>query len=387
MSIVDQRADRPRAAHLSTRTASHLRRTSASSALVAFLFLLAGCIGGPPAAPAPSWQSMPLSWDKLEKVEQWLRGEGLRADANQRLEAELVLAEGRLAFAEEDRANNPGAPVEYRLDAAIEGFRHVLASNDASATYRNRANYGLERAQGLRDGRAKVQEAANVGGLAIVPRENWNPTRERTNDMDAASGRWNTLTVHHTAMPGAPGPGESEARSAEHIRLVQRAHMNSPNNWADIGYHFLIDPEGRIFEGRKLRWVGAHSGRNDATGQNFNLDNIGISMIGNFESRLPTPKALGSLQRLLDSFRSTYGIASSRVRGHREWKATECPGDALMGWVERYRGFAQQSPATPSRSSSRSNSGAKGKISSLFGHPTTERGWSGDTSAGSTTAR
>jgi hypothetical protein len=346
------------------------------SALTCALFT-SGCVGGPPApAGEPTWVSMPPSWERLDEIERWLQREGASADPVERLEAELQLAEGRLDYAQLDRQKNPRASVGQRLAMASEGFRRVLASSAANSSQKSRARGGLERVDRFADESVAVvvNEPKTIKGLPVISRSSWRPAPEDTSDMDRASGRWNTLTVHHTAMLGVPepGPGATEAESAEHLRLLQRAHMNS-NKWADIGYQFLIDPEGRIFEGRRMTWVGAHSGRDDSTGQNFNIDNIGISLMGNFESRSPTAKALAALERTLDHFRREYGIPMQRVRAHREWKSTECPGDRLMDWVENYRGFAQLAPASSnksSRSSSRPKSGAKGKVASLYGAPT-----------------
>lgn len=338
-----------------------------------------GCIGGPPEpAPEPDWVDMRPSWERLDAIERWLTTSGASADPVLRLEAELQLAEGRLDFAQADVAKNPRASVAQRVSAAEEGFQRVLSSSAANSSQRNRARSGLDRA-----GRFEVAAAAVAAprpealrGLPVIPRSSWRPAPEKTSDMEAASGRWNTLTVHHTAMEGLPepGPGATEAESAEHLRLLQRAHMNG-KGWADVGYEFLIDPEGRIFEGRRLTWVGAHSGRNKSTGQNYNIDNIGISMMGNFSSRPPTQKALAALQRTLDHFRSVYNIPLSRVNTHREWNPTECPGDRLMDWVVDYRGFGERpavSGTKPSRSSSRPKSGTKGKIASLYGFPTSD---------------
>jgi hypothetical protein len=337
-----------------------------------------GCIGGPPEpAPEPEWVEMRPSWERLDAIERWLTSSGASADPVLRLEAELQLAEGRLDFAQADVAKNPRAAVGHRVAAAEEGFQRVLSSSAANSAQRNRARSGLDRANRVEVDAAAVSapKPEVLRGLSVIPRSAWRPAPENTADMDAASGRWNTLTVHHTAMESVrePGAGASEAESAEHLRLLQRAHMNK--GWADVGYEFVIDPEGRIFEGRRLAWVGAHSGRNKSTGQNYNIDNIGISLMGTFTSRAPTPKALAALQRTLDHFRSVYGIPLSRVNGHREWSSTECPGDRLMDWVENYRGFATRpaAPATrPSRSSSKPSSGTKGRIASLYGFPTSD---------------
>jgi hypothetical protein len=348
------------------------------SALIGAL-ISSGCVGGPPAPTGePAWVAMPPSWERLDEIERWLQRDGASADPVQRLEAELQLAEGRLDYAQLDRSKNPRASVGQRLAMASEGFRRVQSSSAANSSQKNRARSGLDRVERFADEpvAVAVSDPKTFKGLPIIARSAWRPAPEDTSDMDRASGRWNTLTVHHTAMDGVPepGPGATEAESAEHLRLLQRAHMNS-NKWADIGYQFLVDPEGRIFEGRRMTWVGAHSGRHASTGQNFNVDNIGISLMGNFDARPPTAKALAALERTLDHFRREYGIPMARVRGHREWNATQCPGDRLMAWVEDYRGFATAPPASstkPSRSSSRPKSGAKGKVASLYGFPTSD---------------
>jgi N-acetyl-anhydromuramyl-L-alanine amidase AmpD len=101
--------------------------------------------------------------------------------------------------------------------------------------------------------------------------------------------------------------------------------------YGDIGYHFVIDPYGRVLEGRELAYKGAH-----AYGDN-NIGNIGICLIGNFDKEKPTKAALESLQRVIEHLRKTYSIAKSRVYGHRELKPTECPGDNLMKWLQNYR--------------------------------------------------
>lgn len=361
---------------------SHTRPCRALGACFAILSVFvsglftSGCVGGPPApAGEPTWVAMSPSWERLDEIERWLQRDGASADPVQRLEAELQLAEGRLDFAQLDRSKNPRASIGQRLTMASEGFQRVLSSSAANSSQRSRARSGLDRVERFADEPVAVvvSDPKSFKGLPIIARSSWRPTPEDTADMDRASGRWNTLTVHHTAMAGVtePGPGATESQSAEHLRLLQRAHMNT-NGWADIGYQFLIDPEGRIFEGRRMTWVGAHSGRNQSTGQNYNIDNIGISLVGNFTARPPTTKALAALERTLDHFRREYGIPMARVRGHREWNATECPGDRLMAWVADYRGYASAPvPASKSsRSSSKPKSGAKGKVASLYGFPT-----------------
>jgi hypothetical protein len=361
------------------------RRASTFLTQVLGLFLvgtLTACIGGPPAPLGqPDWVNMEPSWSRLDAIERWLDTAGVRADPTQRLEAELLLAEGRLDFALEDRARNPNAHVAARVDSALDGFRRVQRSSAANDSQRRRADAGLLRAERLDSVATARPLPANVPSGAI-PRSVWRAERADESDMARASGAWRRLTVHHTNMEGvpAPPPGAGEAANAAYLRRVQRAHMTT-NNWADIGYEFLIDMDGRLWEGRSLTWIGAHAGRSGTV--NNNVDNIGISLFGNFENVAPSQAALDTLAATLDSFRSRYGIGRGSVYGHREFKNTACPGDVLMNWVNRYRGTAA---ASPSRSSSSPKSGTKSRVASLYGFPTDDDAV-GESSAASATAR
>jgi N-acetyl-anhydromuramyl-L-alanine amidase AmpD len=116
--------------------------------------------------------------------------------------------------------------------------------------------------------------------------------------------------------------------SAGAVRDIQHAHMNV-QSYGDIGYHFLIDPYGRVFEGRQLSWQGAHAG-----GQN-NVENIGVCVIGNFERERPTRAALASLDRLVDELSQTYAIDERNVVPHSHWKNTACPGRNLESWLSQ----------------------------------------------------
>ena len=103
-------------------------------------------------------------------------------------------------------------------------------------------------------------------------------------------------------------------------------------HYGDIGYHFVIDPYGRVLEGRDLTFQGAH-----ARGDN-NVKNVGICLIGNFDQTKPSEAALTALRRLVDDVRSKYRIPRTLVYGHRDLRGTRCPGENLARWVTSYRG-------------------------------------------------
>lgn len=125
------------------------------------------------------------------------------------------------------------------------------------------------------------------------------------------------VTIHHTAT------SNDYIDSWEVVRAIQRYHMRE-RGWCDIGYHFLIDREGRIFEGRPMEAVGAHV-------RGHNVGNIGISLIGNFEERSPTDAELGSLIKLVSWIVKRYDVPLSNIRGHKDYSDTLCPGRHLYG--------------------------------------------------------
>jgi tetratricopeptide (TPR) repeat protein len=136
------------------------------------------------------------------------------------------------------------------------------------------------------------------------------------------------VTVHHTAMltvaswPRAVG---------SEIREIQANHQEK--GWADIGYHFLVDSGGGVWEGRPLRWQGAHEGAG------LNRGAIGVCCLGNFDDQsVPAAQRL-ALTQLLDVLSRQFNLSSGSIVTHREVRPdpTNCPGRALQDVVESYR--------------------------------------------------
>ena len=122
----------------------------------------------------------------------------------------------------------------------------------------------------------------------------------------------NTIVVHHSAISDA-GPAE-----------IQDLHMDR-RGFADVAYHFLIDSDGVIYEGREIDIRGAHV-------QGFNTGSVGVVLLGNFNDEEPTEAQLDSLRALVDYLRYTYEIRY--LAGHKDYPdqspdGTECPGANL----------------------------------------------------------
>ena len=322
--------------------------SSLRASLIVLLFC--ACATPPPlardAAPEydptpeyPHWSGRPATWSKLSAIEDWLAGEGPRIHPEFVAEAELELAEGRLALAEKESSGLPQPVLVGRLKAAEAGFRSLLAKPGVKPAIQVRAEQGLTQIERLRAEAQPPREKVAVkpslpaapgapGGLAIQPRSTWNAAGPVTRRLTSASG-WSRITIHHSAKYSKEIGAPSSFNVADAIHRIQTVHMRD-EGYGDIGYHFLIDPAGRIWQGRSLEWQGAHAG-----GDN-NIGNIGICLFGNFNAERPDPRALAALEKLVDALCERHHIARSRVFGHRQLRSTECPGDSLMAWVSRY---------------------------------------------------
>ncbi|MBU0680016.1 MAG: peptidoglycan recognition protein family protein [Proteobacteria bacterium] len=128
------------------------------------------------------------------------------------------------------------------------------------------------------------------------------------------------ITIHHTATPN-----DDKSSVEERIRGIQNYHITT-KKWKDIGYHFLISSDGRVWQGREnMERTGSHVG-------GHNKDNIGIAFIGDYQ-KVAVPQAmLDAAAKLIRWLCDKYGITIDRtnIKGHREWAATTCPGDYIM---------------------------------------------------------
>ena len=151
---------------------------------------------------------------------------------------------------------------------------------------------------------------------AVLRRRTWEPL-----------GTPRVITIHHA--------GEvPSGRPAEMIRRIYNGHT-TPNgrlDAADVGYHFFVDRDGHIWEGRDLTRMGTHVGSTQ-NGLN-NRGNIGICGLGTFDRERP-PKAMVDAVVELTRLLSEYYGRPLGTRGHSEWEGinnftprggTACPG-------------------------------------------------------------
>lgn len=299
-----------------------------SSALVT-----GGCVSSDPGdfgssepvvSSAPEWRFQPHSWERLQAIEDWLLGSGPDLYPGLAMEAELLLAEGRLRFARSEMSITSEAVVANRLSSAERGFRRVLECALSDPALHRRARAGLDDVRDLR------QDPGGPALTGLIPRSGWGARTPDQSNLTANRARYSRITVHHTAMSTSNLGRGSAAEAAQAVQGIQRQHM-SGRGYGDIGYHFVIDPSGRTYAARSLAWQGAH-----ARGSN-NVGNIGICLLGNFEAERPTSRALDALNSLIEELRGRYHVSRTQIYGHRDFTATACPGRHLMTWVQRYK--------------------------------------------------
>ena len=165
------------------------------------------------------------------------------------------------------------------------------------------------------------------------------------------------LVVHHTVTPNDdPDPAST-------VRAIYAYHTRT-NGWNDIGYNFLVDAQGRIYEGRHARSYRPgevptgedESGRGviGAHARGVNAGSVGVALLGDFSGGAePAPAALDSLVRLLawkagrhgidpegaDAYTAPDGSSHSfpNLAGHRDVGQTACPGGRLYDRLPEVR--------------------------------------------------
>jgi hypothetical protein len=132
------------------------------------------------------------------------------------------------------------------------------------------------------------------------------------------------------------------------IRSIYAYHTQS-RGWSDIGYNFLVDRFGRIWEGRyggvDRAVVGAHT-------LNYNSYSFAMSAIGNFELVQPSPKLIQAYAALMAWKLSLHGVSAAStiqrigsknfqaINGHRDAASTACPGKYLYAQIPEIRRLA-----------------------------------------------
>jgi len=166
---------------------------------------------------------------------------------------------------------------------------------------------------------------------AIVSREEWGSKAHPIGDDRRQVPAW--ITVHH-----AGEVWKAEDDPVMFVRRMQEWGQNRPKlekpprdtYWPDLPYHFLIAPDGRIFEGRPIEYEPESNTKYPLNG------NIGVEMMGDFNVQRPTPAQLDSCVKIIAWLSTQYNIDMEHIRTHRDAAPgqTDCPGKDFYRYLE-----------------------------------------------------
>jgi len=159
----------------------------------------------------------------------------------------------------------------------------------------------------------------------VIPRGSWTSglTKEWLTDPMTRIRR---ITIHHDAI--SPRPSGRYADSVRRLKAIRSGHL--AHRWADIGYHYAVDPSGRVWQARPLMYQGAHV-------KDKNPGNIGVVVFGNHQRERPTEAAIRSVNRLVAHEMARFHIPMDGVLTHRELAPTACPGRFLQARMDQIR--------------------------------------------------
>ena len=180
---------------------------------------------------------------------------------------------------------------------------------------------------------------------AISSRSSWGARGPRS--APAIAPKLRMAFVHHTVSSNDYTAGDVPAM----LRGIQAYHMDV-NGWDDIGYNFLVDRFGTVWEGRSggmtRNVVGAHA-------EGFNTSSVGVAVLGDFTTVAPTPASISAAGRLLGWRLELAGVdpegrasmpsgggtrTFAAISGHRDADATQCPGAQLYAALGSIRARA-----------------------------------------------
>ncbi|MFL5929011.1 MAG: N-acetylmuramoyl-L-alanine amidase [Gaiellaceae bacterium] len=192
---------------------------------------------------------------------------------------------------------------------------------------------------------AAARHASSAGTPTIVPRSGWGANEEIVRARPIIAPAVRLAVVHHTAGTNS----YTRAQAAAIVRGIEVYHVEG-NGWNDIGYNFLVDRYGTVYEGRaggiERNVIGAHA-------EGFNSGTSGVALMGNYSHATPAKAQQDALVALLAwrldvahvdplstvvytsggnaKFRSGKVVTLRAISGHRDTGPSECPGTVAYG--------------------------------------------------------
>jgi hypothetical protein len=267
---------------------------------------------------------------------------------------------------DEDAATGPGprAGSQLLFGSSITAAQYRVAPNDArnirlvAIDGRDRRPLARRLGQGIAAAvRRMTPSAVAQGEPAVISRADWGADESLRMSADG-SPTWplqyapvTHFIVHHTVTSdGTP----DRATADQIVRSIYLDHAVA-RQWGDIGYNYLIDAAGNVFEGRYGGdgVVAGHAYRDAACSfkgpeASFNVGTVGVALLGNFQTGVPSVPATDALTRLIGWKARDFGVDPTAVSqlvdavypaviGHRDVDCTLCPGDNLYAEMAAQR--------------------------------------------------
>ncbi len=237
----------------------------------------------------------------------------------------------------------------YQVETTAEGIAK------GAATY-----FALPSYQKTRTDRVHMAVNESADDLVIRSRSDWlDPSLElsgakRDELWPAGYDGVKKIVIHHTASTLRDMNSDGLIDTNDYrlaVRAIYNYHAKS-RGWGDVGYHFIIDPDGTIWEGRfgGDGVVGGHTHRETSckkfgqSGIGFNKGSIGISLLGTYQDGDITPQAKEALTSLIarkgwefdfEPAASSFFIDKEypNIVAHRDLDCTTCPGQKLYAYL------------------------------------------------------
>jgi hypothetical protein len=173
----------------------------------------------------------------------------------------------------------------------------------------------------LAAGTAQAQPPLAEVERSIIPVAQWGGTPADPALVRKQEIRY--LTLHHEGESYPPGKDP-----IQYLRNLQ-TWSRTTKHWADIPYHYIIDLDGKMYEGRDIHYAGDTNTEYDPMGHAL------IEVVGNFEEVEPNQKQLDAVVDLMAMLAAKYHVPVERIASHRDYSAqTVCPGKNLYRYVQ-----------------------------------------------------
>ncbi|WP_157251025.1 peptidoglycan recognition protein family protein [Nonomuraea typhae] len=161
--------------------------------------------------------------------------------------------------------------------------------------------------------------------MPVITRRQWGARRPRSVTKVT---RTRGVKVHYVGQRVNPNLQTDHELCLDLMRDIQGWHMDG-NGWVDFAYSYGVCPHGDILEGRGPGVLVA------ANGSGLNEDHYAVlGMLGSTGLAEPSDEMLIGILDAIELLRQRGG-AGREIKGHRDGYSTDCPGDALYGWVRR----------------------------------------------------